>query len=63
MNMHVCRLKHRYPPHLVLAVDLVEGVIGEGAGAVRGPDLLKQPLCSGRRGERQDDVGAETSTE
>ena len=41
----------RTSPHLVLAVDLVEGVISEGAGAVRGPDLLEQPLRPGRRGE------------
>ena len=41
----------RTSPHLVLAVDLVEGVIREGAGAVRGPDLLEQPLRPGRRGE------------
>ena len=48
-------------PHLVLAIDLVEGVIGKSTGAVRGPDLLEQPLRSGRRSERQDDVGTETS--
>ena len=51
------------PPHLIGAVDGVEGVVGEGSGAVRGPDLLEQSLCPGRRGQRQDDIGAEASSE